>query len=170
MRIFFSLLLVAALTACAGGRFNLRSTALVEASEFDTDIAILGIEKAIPNRYPYQEERYFLETRIDKRSGAVRHTLVVQDVYQGMRRTYDGAADDTARSLPVDPLYRSTAYNRKIKLELVGVELDEATLRERRAVGYRVRLSSKIGHQEILPIPPEQIAAQLDTLDKIKRR
>lgn len=170
MRKVLVLVLAAALAACSGGRFNLRSVPAVQASDFDTDIAILGIEKAIPNRYPYQEERFFLETRIDKRSGAVRHVLVVQDVYQGMRRAYDSAADDTARSLPVDSLYHSTAYNRKIKLELVGVELDEATLRERRAVGYRVRLSSKTGHQEILPITPEQIAAQLEALDKIKRR
>ena len=169
MRKLIVLMLVATLAGCAGGRFNLRSTPALQDSDFDTEISILGIEKAIPNRFAYHEERYFLETRIDKRSDAVRHVLVVQDVYQGLRRAYDSAADDTARSLPVDTLYHSV-YNRKTKVELVGVELNEATLRERRASGYRVRLSSKIGHQEVLPITPEQISAQLDTLDKIKHR
>jgi hypothetical protein len=44
------------------------------------------------------------------------------------------------------------------------------TLRQRRAGGYRVRVSSRIGHQEVLAITPEQIAAQIDLLDRIKRR
>lgn len=168
MRYLIILILTATLAGCAGGRFNLRSAAAVEASEFDAEITILGIEKAFPNRFDFKEERYFLETKIDRKAGTVQHLLVVQDIYSGLRRGYDSAADDTARALAVNPLYRSTAYDKKTKVELVGVELDEATLRQRRGGGYRVRLSSKLGHQEVLPITPEQIAAQLDALDRLK--
>lgn len=111
---------------------------------------------------------FFIRSWVDKKTGSVSHQLYVDITYDGEWKFFEWAADDTATSLNVVKIdsHVDNCHNGCSFEEILGIELDDATLRSRVNAGYPIKLSAKDGTAIFLKVAPEQIKAQLEAVDK----
>jgi len=111
---------------------------------------------------------FFIRSWVDKATGSVSHQLYVDITYDGEWKFFEWAADDTATSLNVVKIdsHVDSCRNQCSFEEIVGIDLDDATLRSRVATGFPIKLSAKSGEAIIIKVAPEQIKLQLEAVDK----
>ncbi len=131
--------------------------------ESDSDASLGDIFSLIPRGNIFRLWR--LRSFVSKLDGSTTHQLYVSLDYASTHRYrgFDWASDDSATPLT---LTRISGY---YDSEDIGIVVTEAALRAHASTGYRVKISARSGDSFILTISPNQIAAQLDTMEKCLR-
>jgi len=142
----------------------------VDTDQFERGITLLGPEQVVD---PYGETpcSWRLRSWVDKNSHAVADQLYVEITYAGHVRRYETAMDDNADDLSVTGISRTSTGSCRsargcVHTEIIGVALNDATLRARQAGGYRIKVKAKSGDSLILPISPTQIGLQIAAIDR----
>ncbi|MGH6794109.1 MAG: PDZ domain-containing protein [Methylocella sp.] len=147
----------------------------VESDEFSPLMTIHGIVES-ENPLAGRSKTWNLRSFVGKFDGATTHQLYVGLNYfsSTRRHTFSWASDDTAMPLTVTPIASLADHSCSRKLfsygcyysEDIGIEVTTAALRAHAATGYRIKISAKSGDSFVLVISPNQIAAQLDTMQQ----
>ena len=158
--------LLLGLAACGPLGSPPRTTVNVIGDKFSREIELQGI----PLHDPTNGIDLFWEIRsfVNTQTRTATHQIYVEWTYTGQSSGRYHAADDTARPLPVQNIYKeSCAFNKCPRTDTIGIDIDEATLRRRAATGFQVKLSAQDGSSGILDITRQMINAQLQAEDRI---
>jgi hypothetical protein len=158
--------LLLGLAACGPLGSPPRTTVNVIGDKFSREIELQGIPLHDPTNGIdlFWEIRSFVNTQMRTAT----HQIYVEWTYTGQSSGHYHAADDTARPLPVQNIYKeSCAFNKCPRTDTIGIAIDEATLRRRAATGFQVKLSAQDGSSGILDITRQMINAQLQAEDRI---
>jgi hypothetical protein len=128
--------------------------------ESESDANLGDLFRLVPRGNIYR--LWSLRSFVSKLDGSTTHQLYVSVNYASSHRyrNFDRASDDTATPLTVT---RISAY---YDSEDIGIDVTEAALRAHATTGYRFKIEAKSGDSFILTISPNQIAAQLDTMER----
>ena len=147
----------------------------VESDEFSPLMTIHGIVES-ENPLGGMFKTWNLRSFVGKFDGTTTHQLYVGVNYSSSmgRNWFNSASDDTATPLTVTHIAtladwrcsRNILANGCEYAEDIGIEVTTATLRAHAATGYRVKIYAKSGESFVLVISPNQIAAQLDTMQR----
>ncbi|MGH6834601.1 MAG: PDZ domain-containing protein [Methylocella sp.] len=147
----------------------------VESDEFSPLMTINGIHES-ENPFGGMFKIWNLRSFVAKSDGTTTHQLYVGVNYSSStrRKIFNWASDDSATPLTVTAIASESEHNCSRKLfaygcnyaEDFGIDLTTATLRAHAATGYRIKISAKSGESFVLVISPNQIAAQLDTMQR----
>jgi hypothetical protein len=143
-------------------------TVQVTSDQFESKITLLGSAEAV-NPFGGTFRLWRIRSWVDKTTHAVSHQLYVEISYSGGWQYYSFASDDTAKDLNVSKISSnvgSCSGGSCSLSEVVGVELDDATLRARQSGGYPIKLKAQSGDWIILTISPAQIALKMAAVDK----
>lgn len=163
-KLFVSAALAALLAACA----PVQPHVTIRADQFSKAVEIFGWG-TYDNPFGGIDRNWRLRSWVDKDTRQVTHQIYVELSYQMEYQYFREAADDTARSLPVLVIDRSSLcpHYDCTHFETIGVAIDDETLRARAAKGFRVKISARRGAELILPISPTQIGLQLAAVDRL---
>ena len=133
----------------------------VESDEFSNVMKINGVVES-ENPFGGIFKLWKLRSFVSKRDGSTTHQLYLSVAYPNEpgRKVFDWASDDTATPLNVTHIYGHDSS------EDCAIEVTTAVLRAHASTGYRIKISGESGNSFILTISPNQIAAQLDTMEK----
>ncbi|MFZ0496728.1 MAG: hypothetical protein WBD78_04245 [Methylocella sp.] len=133
----------------------------VESDEFSNIMKINGVVES-ENPFGGIFRSWSLRSFVSKLDGSTTHQLYVSIDYPSEpgRKVFDSASDDTATPLTVTQIYGND------NSEDAAIEVTTAVLRAHALTGYRVKISAESGDSFILTISSNQIAAQLDTMEK----
>lgn len=112
-----------------------------------------------------------LVARVDRTTGAVTTALEFIVTYKGqLKYTYDTARNSKAEPLKVGVIAHKASNCKRsestcIYLEVVGVTIPEAELRNAPADGYPVKLFAHLGPDALIPIPKQLIVSLLAKVD-----
>ena len=143
----------------------------IEDDQFSPEAKVVGT-KVIDSTIPGTAKVWFIRSFIGKRSGEVTHQLYVLVSYTGERRRYEMASDDHATPLHFTPIERergACSYGNCDYDENFGLDLSDATLRERAGTGFQVKVLAHSGDSVILTVAPGQILPQLAATDAYRR-
>jgi hypothetical protein len=157
-----SLLLL--LAACAAPQPHVT----VNDDQFSKQIEIFGWGN-YENPFGGIFRQWRLRSFVDKQTHQVTHQIYVELHYDDEYQYFISAADDTARSLVVLVLDRSSMCRSSdcTHFETIGVAIDDATLRARAAQGFRIKVSAQRGSEVIMTLSPTQIGLQLAAADRL---
>jgi hypothetical protein len=156
--------LLLGLAACAPSALP-QTTVTVTGDKFSKEITLEGTPLHAKNGI---DLFWMLLSSVNPQTHTTTHQIYVEWTYEGRSPGKYYAADDTARVLPVENIYReSCAFNSCPRDDTVGIAIDEASLRERATTGFQVKLSGQDGYTAILDITPQMINAQLEAEDRI---
>jgi hypothetical protein len=142
-----------------------RTTVTVTGDKFSKKIELAGIPLHMKNGI---DLFWMLRSYVNPETRQTDHQIYIEWTYEGGSPGRYFAADDTARSLPVENIHReSCAFNKCPRTDTVGIAIDEATLRKRAATGFQVKLTGQDGYSAILDIRSDTITAQLQAEDRI---
>jgi len=134
---------------------------VVTSDEFSRIVEIVGIKGPVDPQPRGVDMAWALRSSIDKNAQAAAHQVYVDFNYTADTMGSFRASDDRATALKVVPIYQhACAFDQCPKQDVVGVTLDEATLRARADQGFRIKLVAKSGYSVILKVTPEMIATQ----------
>ena len=112
-----------------------------------------------------------LVARVDRKTGALTAALEFIVTYKGrLKYTYDTARNSKAEPLKVGVIaHKASSCKRSestcINMEVVGVAIPEAELRNAPAEGYPVKLFAHLGPDALIPIPKQLIVSLLAKVD-----
>ena len=112
-----------------------------------------------------------LIARVDRKTGALSTSLEFIVTYKGrLKYTYDTARNSKAEPLKVGVIAHKASNCKRsestcIYMEVVGVAIPEAELRNAPAEGYPVKLFAHLGPDALIPIPKQLIVALLAKVD-----
>ena len=115
-----------------------------------------------------------LIARVDRTTGALATSLEFIVTYKGrLKYTYDTARNSKAEPLKVGVIaHKASSCKRSestcIYMEVVGVAIPEADLRNAPAEGYPVKLFAHLGPDALIPIPKQLIVSLLAKVDGAK--
>lgn len=151
----------------------LNASVKIEDSEFEKEIAVTGIEIA-HGYYLGVPQPYMIRSWINKDTGVVRHQLYVVDTYSSDWIFWNSASDEDAQNLEFVSISREVGRCSVnigcLHIETYGVSLPDSKLRARATSGYRIKVRSKVGKDEILTVSPGQISSQFAVIDERLRR
>lgn len=147
----------------------------VESDEFSPLIKINGIVES-ENPLGGMFKSWRLRSFVAKFDGATKHQLYVTvDYFSSTRRKhFNEATDGSTTALAVIPIAsefdagcsrNALAYGCNYS-EDIGIEVTAVALRAHAAGGYPIKFYAKSGDSFVIAISPNQIAAQLDTMEK----
>jgi hypothetical protein len=157
--------LLLSIAAC-GPLTQPRTTVNVIGDKFSKEIELDGV----PLHDPTNGINLFwmLRSFVNPQTHTTTHQIYVEWTYTGQSSGRYRAADDTARSLPVENLFKeSCAFNKCPRTDTIGIGIDEAILRKRAPTGFQVKLTGQDGTSGILDITSQMINAQLQAEDRI---
>lgn len=139
----------------------------VEDDQFSKAITINGARLYI-NPFGGTFRSWFIRSWVNKSTGNLSHQLYVVLRYIGSWNFFSWASDDTAKSLNVQKIDSQigNCMGGCNFEEIVGIDLDDETLRSRVNSGYSIKLSAKSGDAIIINISPEQIRLQIEAVGK----
>jgi hypothetical protein len=151
--------ILALLTQACGSGF--RDRIEIADSRYDAQVTVLGIELPSDGHQlsPY---RHFLRSTVDKNTVAAEHLLYVDGIRP---HAWSAASDERAEALEFVAL-----GPRRRLMDDFGARISEEALRSRRLYGYRVKFYALDGETIVMRLTPEQIGAQLDAVDAVRRR
>jgi len=169
------------LTACvpptAFGQ-KLRQTPVVENTQFEQSIKILGVEDnamiggGFDKEFNNYGNHYYIRSWINKRTAVVTHQLYVSVWYRGEWHYYQRANGQDAMPIPFTEISRdvvSCAGGRGCVLsEDFGIDLSDAVLAAN-PLGFSVKFYAKDGADFILQISQAQIREQLQAVAQARR-
>jgi hypothetical protein len=147
----------------------------VESDELSPLMTIHGIIES-ENPLGGMLKTWHLRSFVGKLDGATKHQLYVTVDYfsSTSRKHFNEASDGSTTPLVVVPI--ASKFERGCSRKLfaygcnysddIGVEVTTAALRAHAAGGYPIKISAKSGDSFVIVISPNQIAAQLDTMEK----
>lgn len=142
----------------------------VDGDKFSQDITIRG-HAIFENPFFGMKKEWYLRTFINKKTMKATTHLYIDINYDGDWMHFYAAADDSAKELTTTPIASSVgscAAGSCTLYETIGVEIDEAELRDRANSGMQIKLSARSGNAIILPVSSVQITLQLQEIDRIK--
>jgi S1-C subfamily serine protease len=157
--------IVALLFGLAGCMPPPRTTVSVIGDKFSSDVTLEGVPLHDPTNGV--DLFWMLRSFVNPHTHTASHQIYVEWTYTGQSSGRYRAADDTARPLSVENLYKeSCRFNKCPRTDTVGIAIDEATLRRRAATGFQVKLTGQDGYSGILDITSQMISAQLQAEDQ----
>lgn len=154
-----------ALAACGPLGPPPRTTVNVIDDKFTKAIELQGIPQK--DAFDGNGTFWMLRSFADPQARTVQHQVYVEWFYPGHGTTRYHAADDTARTLRTQQIYKDSCGRNCGQTDTITIDIDEPTLRARAASGFQVKLSGNDGSAAILGITPQMIAAQLQAEDRI---
>ncbi len=134
---------------------------VVKGDEFSKVVQIEGIRGPVDPQPGSVGIEWFLRSFIDKDAQSTAHQVYVDFTYAAGTMGGFRASDDHATALKVDAIYQhGCGSDRCLKQDIVGVTLDEATLKARADQGFRIKLVANSGYSIILKVTPEMISTQ----------
>ena len=128
----------------------------IEDDQFSPEATFVG-PKLVEGAIPGTVKVWLIRSFVGKRSATVTHQLYVLVNYTGERRRYEMATDDHATPLPFTRIERdrgACSYGDCDYDESFGLDLSDATLRERAGTGFQVKVVAHSGDSIILTIAP----------------
>lgn len=153
--------LVVAISTVLSACGNDRNAVEIADSPYDPEVTVKGLDR-VPDIRLGLGYRYFLRSRVGKKSLETSHQLYASGVDA---HSWRSANDEQANPLEFvrigDGRRRSYAF---------AASIPEETLRARRLYGYSVKFYALDGETIVMRITPEQIGAQLDAVDAVRKR
>jgi hypothetical protein len=148
----------------------------VESDDFSPLMKINGIVEK-ENPFGGIARTWKLRSFVSRFDGATKHQLYVSANYfvsGGRRNHFDEASDSTATPLKVVSIANDFEGGCSRKMfsfgcnyaEDIGIEITTEALRAHAATGYPIKISGKSGESFIVVVSSNQIAAQLDAMEK----
>ena len=157
--------LLLALVACGSLAPPPRTTVNVIGDKFSKDITLEGL--VAKEGFDGNGVAWMLRSFVNPQARTATHQIYVDWFFPGHGTTKYRAADDTARALQTQQIYKENCGRNCGQTNTIVIEVDEPTLRKRAATGFQVKLSGNDGSDAILGITPQMIAAQLQAEDRI---
>lgn len=154
-----------ALAACGPLGAPPRTTVNVIGDKFSKEIELQGIPQK--DAFDGNGTFWMLRSFADPQARTAQHQIYVEWFYPGHGTTRYRAADDTARPLRTQQIFKDSCGRDCGQTDTITIDIDEPTLRARAATGFEVKLSGNDGSAAILAITSQMIAAQLQAEDRI---
>ena len=164
-------ILAVAVLACVGlGACYPRNATRIQGihdDQFSTSVEIDGAD-IWSNPLGGPTRNWYLVSLVDKKTHAVFHSLSYSIVHAPPMYYYDSAADDTAKSLPTKGDHERSCVSTDCReYEGATVMLDGATLATRMTTGYKIKVMSRNGLDDILEITPVMIQLQFQAVNQV---
>jgi hypothetical protein len=140
-----------------------RTTVKVSGDKFSKEVTLEGLPQN--NAFADNSTFWMLRSFVNPQAHTARHQIYVDWFFPGHGTTKYRAADDTARTLPTQQIYKESCGRQCGQTDTVIIDIDEAALRARARTGFQVKLSGNDGVSTIVGITPQMIAAQLQAED-----
>jgi len=157
--------LLVALAACGPLVAPPRTTVNVIGDKFSKEIELQGIPQR--DAFDHNSTFWMLRSFTNPQARTTQHQIYVEWFFPAHGTTRYHAADDTARTLGTQQIYKESCGRDCGQTDTLVIDIDEPTLRARAATGFQVKLSGNDGSATILVITPQMIAAQLQAEDRI---
>lgn len=142
-----------------------RTTVNVVGDKFSKEIQLEGIPRK--DAFDGNGTFWMLRSFADPQARTTQHQIYVEWFFPAHGTTRYHAADDTARPLRTQQIYKESCGRNCGQTDTIAIDIDEQTLRARATTGFQVKLSGNDGSAAILGITPQMITAQLQAEDRI---
>ena len=141
------------------------SVTVRQPGEFDKYVGIKSVEGTAGDYFNRPAMTWFINSSVDKTSGARSHSLLFFHSYQAEKwRHWDGAVTDDAKDMQVVSMKRNvdSCDGRFCKYyEVIAIPLDEPLLESRRGKGFKLRLRAEDGDSFVLTLAGDLIGDQV---------
>jgi hypothetical protein len=150
----------------------------VKDDEFESSVTFLGPDRTFGSG-EYRSPLYIFRLRslVHKTTGNIGHQVYIDNLYRAYGwYDWNQALAIGGGSLPVASISSDSSCSARRSpacgyREAFGVSLSDADLRKNRTRGISFKLkSTKSGNSQVIELPPELIAAQLDAIERYRKR
>lgn len=157
------------LSACAAGGLVTRDTVEADTDEFDTSVTFRGITETNGESESFgasNSRTYFIRSFLDKESGEISHQLYISIDYFNDWRFYNRASlvgGDNPEFIEIASDVDCSSYGCTYN-EQMAVTMSDKYLRDHEN-GFKVKVSSKSGHETVINVTSNQIVKQLQKIE-----
>lgn len=176
--LFASVALIPAACGSPGGTAGSNvPRVVVEGDEFSKAVTVSGVQFNVNPFFSDFKQHWYLRSAVNPEAHKAEHELYAEIRYPGGLNGSYSAADNSARPHRVHLIYReycvaeaalsSPGSRSCVRLDTIGISIDETILRANQATGMAIKLSAASGFSVILDITAEMISAQLYAEEQI---